>query len=231
MRKFTKAELENAKGPDGNSTLVAVNGKVYDTSNSKMWKNGEHVKSHHAGQDLSLEIQAAPHGLEVLKHLKQIGVIEEQQADKKNNSHPPLIVKKLLQHHIHPVMVHFPIAFSLVAGVFMLAYIVFDKKHLEIFVLYCVIIASLSTPSAIGTGLLSWKYNYKTVWTPIYRRKIFLSLLLVAMQAGILVIRVYIVNETNMNSIAYRLYTALVLGMTPTIVLLGYLGGKITFPS
>ncbi|MHC4640357.1 MAG: DUF2231 domain-containing protein [Planctomycetota bacterium] len=231
MRKFTKTELENTKGPNGKAMLVAVNGKVYDTSSNKMWKNGVHVKSHRSGQDLSLEIQAAPHGLEVLRHLKQVGVIVEEQADTKERSYPPLIVKKLLQHHPHPMTVHFPIVLSLIAGVFMLAYIVFDKKHFEIFTLYCVIIAALSTPGVIGTGLLSWKYNYNTVWTPIYRRKIFLSLLLFAMQASCLVIRIYIVNGANLESPAYWLYTTFVLGMTPTIILLGYLGGKITFPS
>jgi predicted heme/steroid binding protein/uncharacterized membrane protein len=231
MRNFTKAELENTKGANGKSTLVAVNGKVYDTSSSKMWKNGMHVKSHGSGQDLSLEIQAAPHGLEVLKNLTQVGIIVEEQADTKERPYPPLIVKKLLRHHPHPMTVHFPIVLSLVAGVFMLAYIVFGKKHFELFTLYCVIIATISTPCVICTGLLSWKYNYNTVWTPIYRRKIFLSLLLFAMQTSSLMIRVYIANNTNLNSPAYWLYTALVLGMSPTIIQLGYLGGKITFPS
>ena len=231
MRKFTKSEMENTKGPDGKCTLVAVNGKVYDISSSNMWMNNVHVKSHYSGQDLSLEIQAAPHGLEVLSHLRQVGVLIEEQADIKDGSYPPLIVKKLLRHHPHPMMVHFPIVLSLVAGVFILAYIIFGKKHYEIFTLYCVIIAALSTPGVIGTGLLSWKYNYNTVWTPIYRRKIFLSLLLVAMQVSGLLTRIYIVNGKNLDSPAYWFYATLVLGMTPTIILLGYLGGKITFPS
>ena len=167
----------------------------------------------------------------MLKDLKQIGIIEEQQAETKKQFQPPLIVKKLHQYHLHPMAVHFPIAFVLLAGVFLLAFIVFEEKHFDMFVLYCVIIASIGTIAAISTGLLSWKYNYHAVWTPIYRGKIFFSLLLVTMQVGILVFRLYIVEETNLNSTAYLLYTVLVLGMIPMIILLGYLGGKITFPS
>lgn len=231
MRTFSKDDLKNTKGPDCKSTLVAINGKVYDVSSSKMWKDGVHVKSHSTGQDLSGEIKAAPHGLEVLEHLEEVGSLIEEPVEVKEKLYQPIIVKKLLQRHPHPMTVHFPIVLSLVAGLFMLAYIVFKKEHFEIFTLYCVIISTLSTPAVICTGVLSWKFKYQAVWTPIFRGKIFLSLLLIIMQVSAIVIRVFIVDSANMDLLTYWFYAGLVLAMTPAIIRLGYLGGKITFPS
>ena len=61
MQEFDIAELENYNGNNGRPVYVAYKGKVYDISDRKLWRNGLHMKRHHAGQDMTTDIQGAPH--------------------------------------------------------------------------------------------------------------------------------------------------------------------------
>lgn len=70
------AQLSKADGLEGHKCWVAVNGKVYDTTNNPQWKNGEHTPSQgqaKCGKDLTQVISQSPHGTSVLGSLKQIG--------------------------------------------------------------------------------------------------------------------------------------------------------------
>ena len=66
-RMFTQLELRQYDG-DLAPAYVAFNGVVYDLSNCPHWRNGLHQSFHFPGQDLSAEIEAAPHGAEVFHH-------------------------------------------------------------------------------------------------------------------------------------------------------------------
>ena len=59
-RTFTTEELAQFTGQDGQPAYVAVNGVVYDVSNSPRWPNGNH-NGYQAGQDLTSAF-AAQHG-------------------------------------------------------------------------------------------------------------------------------------------------------------------------
>src|SRR5512147_3240129 len=73
--EFTLEEVRNGNGEDGKPTYIVHRDRVIDVSNSKLWKGGLHMRRHHAGADLTTEIQAAPHGLEVLDRYPQVGVL------------------------------------------------------------------------------------------------------------------------------------------------------------
>ncbi len=49
MQEFDQAELEKYDGKDGRPIYIAYKGNVYDVTNSKLWKNGMHMKRLHAG--------------------------------------------------------------------------------------------------------------------------------------------------------------------------------------
>jgi predicted heme/steroid binding protein len=70
--EFTREELANYDGRNGNKTYVAVQGKVYDVSSSSLWGNGFH-NGHNAGQDLTYEISRSPHGTDILKGYPVVG--------------------------------------------------------------------------------------------------------------------------------------------------------------
>jgi predicted heme/steroid binding protein len=73
---LTLAELKKYNGQSGNPAYVAVDGIIYDVTNAKGWKNGQHKDGITAGLDLSKDINAAPHGKDVLTGLTVIGKIK-----------------------------------------------------------------------------------------------------------------------------------------------------------
>lgn len=70
-------ELREFNGQDGNPAYIAVDGVIYNVSNSRRWANGEH-NGYRAGNDLSDEIRdISPHGARVLERMPVVGNIVE----------------------------------------------------------------------------------------------------------------------------------------------------------
>jgi predicted heme/steroid binding protein len=72
MRVFTKEELSKYDGSEG-LVYVAYRGKVYDVSQSFLWKKGVHQVMHHAGCDLTEALKQAPHGSDELLKFPVVG--------------------------------------------------------------------------------------------------------------------------------------------------------------
>jgi len=72
-RKFTIKELEEINGKNGKPAYIAYQGKVYDISESNLWRDVEHMGMHQAGKDLTEELELAPHREEVFEKAKLIG--------------------------------------------------------------------------------------------------------------------------------------------------------------
>ncbi|MFO7982638.1 MAG: cytochrome b5 domain-containing protein [Desulfuromonadales bacterium] len=79
---MTREELAANNGRDGGKAFVAVNGTVYDFTESKMWKNGDHEGQHQAGRDLTEELQSAPHVRAVIERFPVVGTLEEEPVPK-----------------------------------------------------------------------------------------------------------------------------------------------------
>ncbi len=75
MRKFTLEELARCDGRDGRRAFIAYDGKVYDVSDSFLWKDGKHQVVHLAGTDLTGALEQAPHGPEFFEKVTLIGVV------------------------------------------------------------------------------------------------------------------------------------------------------------
>ncbi len=60
MNQYTRTQLALRNGQDKPEIWVAYKGLIYDVSRSKLWRNGKHYE-HWAGQDLTLEMEDAPH--------------------------------------------------------------------------------------------------------------------------------------------------------------------------
>jgi predicted heme/steroid binding protein len=76
LRKFTNAELKEYNGKKGNPVYLAYKGKVYDVSESDLWRGGEHMGLHQAGKEITKELELAPHMEEVLERVKLVGTLE-----------------------------------------------------------------------------------------------------------------------------------------------------------
>ena len=72
---ITAETLPAFNGQEGARAIVAVSGKLYDVSDSRLWREGVHVRQHRAGQDLTEALARAPHGVEVLSRVAEIGAL------------------------------------------------------------------------------------------------------------------------------------------------------------
>ena len=77
IKEFTLEELAKYNGKNGNAAYVAIQGIVYDVSNSYLWKNGDH-KGHHAGKDLTEEISKAAHGPGAITGFHVVGTLKNK---------------------------------------------------------------------------------------------------------------------------------------------------------
>ncbi|OGL46185.1 MAG: cytochrome B5 [Candidatus Schekmanbacteria bacterium RBG_16_38_10] len=73
---FDEAELKKFDGKEGRKAYVAVNGKVYDITESDLWQDGEHGGIHVAGQDLTDEIDNSPHGEDIMENWPVVGTFK-----------------------------------------------------------------------------------------------------------------------------------------------------------
>jgi len=231
-RKVTRQELEENNGKDGKPIWVAVKGTVYDISESQLWKDGRHMNTHEAGHELSLAIQAAPHSTEVFEDFEVVGdLVDVEETHQSEFPEPPDALAKVLALHPHPMTVHFPIALSISAALFTFLFLVTSREAFETVGLYNLILGTIATPVAISMGLLSWYYNYGATWTRIYRWKTGLSIQLAVFEALALIIYATAVHGSAAFGFWHWAYCLLVLALGPTVMGLGYFGGKITFPS
>jgi len=74
---MTLEELAKHNGRDGQRAFIAVNGTVYDVTDSPRWQNGLHPPDHLAGRDLSEELKTAPHVRAVVERFPVVGVLDE----------------------------------------------------------------------------------------------------------------------------------------------------------
>jgi len=131
VKEFTTEDLRANNGKDRPTAYVAYKGKVYDVSGSKLWKNGSHMRRHQAGNDLTAELSAAPHGPEILERVPELGIIESEESPADENI-PEVLLQLFekwptLRRHPHPMTVHFPLAFCLAVPLFDLLSLIFDK--------------------------------------------------------------------------------------------------------
>jgi predicted heme/steroid binding protein len=75
---MTRSELARFDGREGRRAYAAVNGKVYDFTDSPRWKDGDHEKRHRAGCDLSKDLEGAPHIRAVIERFPVVGILEEE---------------------------------------------------------------------------------------------------------------------------------------------------------
>jgi predicted heme/steroid binding protein len=74
MNSYSKQQLALRNGQDKPEIWVAFEGKIYDVTSSRLWRNGKHYE-HWAGQDLTDELKDAPHTRSVFEKFDVIGIL------------------------------------------------------------------------------------------------------------------------------------------------------------
>lgn len=70
---LTPEELASCDGMDGRQACFAFEGKIYDVTRSRLWKQGVHMGRHNAGEDLTEALKLAPHGRDKITALGETG--------------------------------------------------------------------------------------------------------------------------------------------------------------
>lgn len=73
--EFTLDGLSAYDGKDGHPAYFAFEGRVYDATQSKLWKQGTHMGRHNAGNDLTEALSLAPHGREKVTAMTTAGEV------------------------------------------------------------------------------------------------------------------------------------------------------------
>ncbi|UCD77170.1 MAG: hypothetical protein JSW26_17295 [Desulfobacterales bacterium] len=233
MKEFDAGELARFNGENGNPIYVAYEGKVYDVSESRLWRNGQHMKRHRSGNDLTSDMQAAPHAADVLERYPQVGVIKKVAVEEPAIPGPlALLIRRFpfLRRHPHPMTVHFPIVFTFSTTVFNILYLLTGNKSFELTALHCLAGGILFSAVGITTGVYTWWLNYMAKPLKAVKIKLPLTNVMLITEVVIFVWRIMtpdILDSIRFGSIVYFL---LVLSLVPMITVIGWYGASMTFP-
>lgn len=76
LPEYTHAQLALRNGNDREEIWCAYKGLIYELNRSKLWRNGKHYE-HWSGQDLTDEINDAPHTEFVFDKFEPIGRLKK----------------------------------------------------------------------------------------------------------------------------------------------------------
>lgn len=234
MKEFTREELAAFNGKDNEKIYVAHKGKVYDVSESKMWKGGLHMKRHSAGNDLTTDIQAAPHEPDVLERYPQVGTLKKETGTDEINIPDSLSILleriPMLRRHPHPMTVHFPIAFMLATTVFTVLYLLTGIAAFDTTVFHCLGAGVLFSLVAISTGWYTWWLNYLAKPLRPVKIKKRMSILMFMVAAAAFAMRAATPDILlNFRGISV-IYLILVISVFPLVTVIGWYGAALTFP-
>ncbi len=233
-KEFSREELATHNGEDQPSIYVGYEGKVYDVSESKLWKTGQHMKRHPSGVDLTEEIGGAPHGPEVFDKFSQVGTLKPEK-DPMDEGVPDFLLAlfeqvPMLRRHPHPMTVHFPLVFNLVFPFFNVLYLLTGHEPFEKTAFHMLILNVPSMLVGMSTGPLTWWVNYGAKMSNNIKIKLSVSCLLFILTLVALFWR--ITNPeilVNMGTAGWA-YLALSSSFAVLVGILGWFGAKMTFP-
>ena len=212
---------------------IAQGGKVIDVTASKLWKGGLHMKRHHAGKDLTTDIQAAPHNLEVLDRYPQVGVLKQDTVSERKLpvSLSWLLLRfPMLRRHPHPMVIHFPIVFMIATTGFTILFLLTGYKGFDTTALHCLGGGLLLTPMAILTGFYTWWLNYMAKPNKPVNIKRRLSFVLLAVQIAAFVWRITVPDVLTCLGFVTVVYVMLILSLAGMVTVIGWFGAMLTFP-
>jgi len=232
MKEFELEALPEYDGKDGKPVYIIHQGRVFDVSQSKMWKGGLHMKRHHAGKDLTTDFGGAPHGTEVFERYPQVGIIKKPETPER--AMPEFLAQLLhrfpmLRRHPHPMTVHFPIVFMLSATMFNFLYLMTGIDSFETTALHCLGAGVLFTPLVMATGLYTWWLNYMAKPIIPIKIKIGVSIGLFITSLSAFIWRIADPDLLHTFTALSAIYFLLILALTPLVVIIGWYGANLTF--
>jgi predicted heme/steroid binding protein/uncharacterized membrane protein len=220
-------DLQQNDGKEGRPAYVANQGKVYDVSGSKMWREGSHVRRHQAGQDLTSELPAAPHDNSVFERVTLVGELAAPVRAEEPPQELPALLDWFLARHPHPVSVHFPIAYVAAVFVLLVLNLLTNDPSFETAGYYMLWGSVIMAPVAILLGVMSWSFNYGRVIKVAFMGKLIMSVLFLIAGVVALTLRVSNPGVLVARDNTSWTYLGIVVVMVLLVSALGWLGDVI----
>lgn len=77
---LASVDFSSSDGREGRPAHIAYKGGIYDVTESRLWRDGVHMKRHQAGTDLTDALKSAPHGEDKVLSMKRIGEVKKEAA-------------------------------------------------------------------------------------------------------------------------------------------------------
>lgn len=132
---------------------------------------------------------------------------------------------------LHAIAAHFSNGLIPVAVLFLLLTLPTGNPFFEHTVEHLIVISLMAIPVSFFSGLHDWKTKYRGAKTPVFLKKIRLSILLFALAVATVTVRISIPDIMYYNTWLHWVYIVLLLSMLPVVTLLGHYGGKLSAAS
>jgi predicted heme/steroid binding protein/uncharacterized membrane protein len=224
-----KDELTKFDGKEGQKSYVSYKGKVYDVTDSRLWKNGKHVNKHHAGMDLTEAMEAAPHGPEVLERFKHIGDVDGFKPKKEDISFKGKVRHWYKILHPHPMFIHFPMGMINFTVFMQILFFITGNKSFESAGFYSLATAVLFMFPTIFSGMVSWWVNYALTRNKIFLMKLNFSIILLVMGLIEVSLRFSYPDISYAGSGMSSFYNIMLFANVPVLGVIGFYGGKLSW--
>ena len=222
-RIFSAKELKEFDGKDGRPAYVSYKGLVYDVSTSHLWNNGTHANRHFSGFDFTEIMENAPHNEESLLKFPVVGEISKTVTSKLT------LIHKIERLHLHSIMVHFSIAYSLIVFLLAVVYIFTGNIFWERVSYYMLMLGLVAAFPSVLSGFFSWNVTYESMMIKNIFWKIILSTVLLIIISTTFIWRTVDPNLLVSETVSSYLYLALLFTLIPMLTILGHLGGRIVY--
>ena len=177
-RPFTVEELAQYDGKEGRPAYVAFKGKVYDATNSRLWRNGKHAAGHLAGTDLTEAFAKAPHGEDVLTRLPILGTLTKKESLEQR------LLRRIDSFHPHATLVHLSIAYAIASPIAFLTWIISGNSVFDQATLYLLLLGVITIPLSFLTGIVSWMASYEAKAARVFNVKFAFGMVLFLLILG-----------------------------------------------
>lgn len=186
---------------------------------------------HKAGRDLTEFLDQAPHGEEVFERLPRLEDVDNNRDAGTTNEKKDKLQELYQLFHPHPMLIHFPIGILHFAILMQILFLFTGVVHFERAAFYALVCATLSLFPAIAAGLLSWWVNYKLSLTSLFKYKILFSIVTVILTSSASILRWSVPELAQTPDSWGILYMVLLFAALPSLIIVAYHGGKITWPT
>lgn len=224
-----KDDLQKFNGQEGEKSYVSYKGKVYDVTDSRLWKNGKHVNKHHAGMDLTEAMESAPHGMDVLERFEQIDTLEGFRVQKEQGGKKAFIKKLYRITHPHPMLIHFPMGLLVFAVMMQAIFLYYKDQSFEKAAFYALVTSVIFTVPTILSGIVSWWVNYELAVTKIFMNKLIFSIILLIMGIIEVYVRFTHPHMADGSTGLGLFYNIMLFANIPVLAIVGFNGGKLSW--